>query len=319
MSIPPSEDEIATIFGSAQRWLAEGHRVAIATVLETWGSAPRRVGAHAVMRDDGLFEGSVSGGCVEGDVIETARILLAQGGGFRRLEYGVVDDRAWEVGLACGGRIAVLVQTVDDRNYPPALIAEVMAARERGDTLTVATSLDTGLSRTVGETETAGVADFRHIHRPMLRLIVAGAVHITQALVPMARMAGYRALIVDPRESYAAAARFVDDRVDTRFPDEAMADWKPDASTAVVTLTHDPKIDDPALHAALRSPAFYIASLGSRRTQAARLERLRAAGFDDAALARINGPAGLPIGAANPAEIAISIMAQMTAALRALP
>ena len=164
------------------------------------------------------------------------------------------------------------------------------------------------------ETEEGPV--FLNPFNPPLRLIAVGAVHITQALAPMASLAGYAVTVVDPRRTFATEARFPDVALSNAWPDEAMAALKPDLRTAVVTLTHDPKLDDPALDAALKSDAFYIGSLGSRKTHNARLERLRRAGFSDNELARINGPVGLSIGAKSPAEIAISILAQVTQALR---
>ncbi len=157
---------------------------------------------------------------------------------------------------------------------------------------------------------------FLQVFNPPLRLVIVGAVHIAQALAPMAAMAGYAVTVVDPRGSFASDSRFPDVALEDDWPDEAMEALAPDRRTAVVTLTHDPKLDDPALDVALRSEAFYIGALGSRRTHAGRLERLGALGHDGAALARIHGPAGLDIGAISPAEIAISVMAEMTRALR---
>jgi xanthine dehydrogenase accessory factor len=157
---------------------------------------------------------------------------------------------------------------------------------------------------------------FIQVFNPPLRLIVIGAVHIAQALAPMASLAGYHVTIVDPRRAFATDSRFPDVSVNDDWPDEAMQALAPDRRTAVIALTHDPKLDDPGLDVALRSEAFYIAALGSRRTHAGRLERLKALGHDAASLARINGPAGVDIGAVSPAEIAISIMAEMTRALR---
>lgn len=304
-----ARDELDRLLGAAQTWLAAGHGVAIATVIETWGSAPRRVGSHLVVRDDGLFEGSVSGGCVEGDVIANAIELIADGG-FRRLDYGVADATAWEVGLACGGRIAVLVQALHPNRFPPALLDRLVEARRDGRELVLSTDAD-GRSR-----EGVVEGDFVNRYPPPLRLAIVGAVHIAQALVPIARLLGYDVMVVDPRGAFGAAARFEGVEIDGRWPDEALADWRPNAASAVVTLTHDPKLDDPALLAALASPAFYIGALGSRRTHAARLERLAAAGITSDRLSRIHGPAGLDLGAAGPAEIALSIAAQMTAAWR---
>ncbi|MFD0847639.1 XdhC family protein [Sphingosinicella xenopeptidilytica] len=301
-------DDTAALIATLRNWIAAGHKAAIATVIETWGSAPRRTGAHLVIRDDGLFEGSVSGGCVEGDVIAAAADVIADNAP-RRLEYGVADARAWEVGLACGGRIAVLVQPVSEEGFAPALADRLGKALTNGESVRVTTDAD-GVSRE-GEHE-----GFARLYEPAGRLMIIGAVHIAQALVPMAELLGYVPLVVDPRGSFAAAERFSHITVDTRWPDEALADWKPDSASAIVALTHDPKLDDPALIAALNSPAFYIAALGSRKNQAIRRERLAAVGFNDTALARVHGPAGLAIGAANPAEIALSIAAQMIAVRR---
>ena len=168
-----------------------------------------------------------------------------------------------------------------------------------------------------GIVETAGRRIFVQVHNPPPRLLLVGAVHISQALAPMAALAGYGVSIVDPRRSFATEARFPGVALMHDWPDEAMASLKPDARTAVVTLTHDPKLDDPALQAALRAPCFYIGALGSKRTHAARLARLTAAGFSPAEIERIHGPVGLAIGALSPAEIAVSILAQITAVRRA--
>ncbi|TZG27768.1 XdhC family protein [Sphingomonas montanisoli] len=304
------KDELDRLIDTARNWLGDGHGVAIATVIETWGSAPRRRGSHALIRDDGLFEGSVSGGCVEGDLLLRAQ-EIAVSGGFERRDYGVADDSAWQVGLACGGEISVFVQAIADNAFAPALIDRIAVARAGGRELVLSTDLATGVTRE-GEAEGA----FVNVYPPRLRMMIVGAVHIAQALVPLATIAGFQPLIVDPRDGFAASARFEAIAVDTRWSDEALADWRIDSGTAVITLTHDPKIDDPALIAALDSDAFYIASLGSRRTHAKRRERLAAAGFDEAAIDRVQGPAGLSIGAVNPAEIAVSILAGTIAALR---
>ena len=181
----------------------------------------------------------------------------------------------------------------------------------------IKTALDDALNRDRGMTiETAKGKLFVQPFNPALRLIVVGAVHIAQALVPMAATAGYDVVLVDPRRSFANDQRFPDVTINQEWPDDALKELMPDSRTAIVTLTHDPKLDDPALDVALRSGAFYIASLGSRRTHGARLERLEALGHGREALARIHGPAGLNLGAVSPAEIAISILAEMTGVLR---
>jgi xanthine dehydrogenase accessory factor len=311
--MPDKLDELDDLLRTARDWTSEGHAVAIATVIETWGSAPRPRGSHAIIRDDGLFEGSVSGGCVEGDVIVGAQELIRSGGGFERRDYGVQDENAWTFGLACGGKISVLIQTIDDGHYSAALLDKVIARRGQGTAVPVVTDLASGVSRE-GTSDDEG--SYTNIYPPPLRMMIVGAVHVSQNLVPLARQLGYKVLVVDPRDSFAAADRFAGIEVDTRWPDEALAAWKPDSGTAIVTLTHDPKIDDPALAAALKSNAFYIAALGSRKTQAARRERLAAMGFTPEEIARIDGPAGIAIGAKTPAEIALSILAGATAALR---
>lgn len=306
-------DDLDRVLGAARDWLAAGHGVAIATVIETWGSAPRRVGSHLVIRDDGLFEGSVSGGCVEGDVIvEAAEVIVA--GGFKQLDYGVADARAWEVGLACGGRIAVLLQAVAPDRFATATLDAVAAARAAGNAITLATDLASGATAIVADGGDA--AGFVHRYEPPLRLAIVGAVHIAQSLVPIARLLGYAPLVIDPRGLFAADARFDGVTLDDGWPDEALSRWRPNAASAVVALSHDPKLDDVALAAALRTPAFYIAALGSRKNHAARRARLADLGFDDATLDRVHGPAGLDLGAANPPEIALAIAAQMTAAWR---
>ncbi|MES2494941.1 MAG: XdhC family protein [Pseudomonadota bacterium] len=309
-------DELDDLLGKARGWIAQGHGVALATVVQTWGSAPRRRGSHAVIRDDGLFEGSVSGGCVEGDVLVSAQALLRAGGGFDRRDYGVQDENAWSFGLACGGSIAILIQTIDDGHFPIGLLEKVIAERRQGRAIAVDSDLATGVASQVPNDMAEREGRFVNLYPPPLRMMIVGAVHVSQHLVPLARQLGYRVHIVDPRDGFAAASRFSDIEVDSRWPDEAMADWRPDSGTAVVTLSHDPKIDDPALVAALGSDAFYIAALGSRRTHAKRIERLTEAGFSQEALDRIDGPAGVAIAAATPAEIALSILAGATAALR---
>ncbi len=309
MGLNMAGDDLTTL-ARAAAWARAGHKVAIATVIETWGSAPRRQGSHLAVRDDGLFEGSVSGGCVEGDVVTEAEALLASGEGVVRRDYGVADETAWSVGLACGGRISVLIQRLADDGFAPALVDRLAAAAADGAGVTLATDLASGVTR---EAESG---DFVRAYPPPRRLAIIGAVHIAQALVPLAQGLGIAVTVIDPRGLFAADARFAGLDLDRRWPDEALADWRPNAASAIVALTHDPKLDDVALAAALRSPAYYIAALGSRKNHAGRLQRLESLGFTAGDCARIHGPAGLAIGAADPAEIALSIAAQMTAAWR---
>lgn len=297
--------DLDRLIDKADEWRCA--RMALATVVSTWGSAPRPRGSHLLVHEDGRFEGSISGGCVEGEILVAAAEVVA-GGAFRVLDYGVADADAWEVGLPCGGRISVMVQRVGDDGFPLALFEAIANARAGGRALPVTTDLDTGVSR---EGDGAG---FVNLYRPPRRLLIVGAVQIAQSLAGIARELGIATSVIDPRGRFLTPERFPGVELDDRWPDEAVAARKPDAATAVVTLSHDIKIDDPALAAALGAPTGYVAALGSRRSHAARLERLGALGFGEADLARIDGPAGLDIGAVGPAEIALSVAAGMVAA-----
>ncbi|RRH75175.1 XdhC family protein [Falsigemmobacter faecalis] len=315
---------------TALAWAREGRGAALATVVETWGSAPRQAGSQLVVSAAGEMMGSVSGGCVEGAVVLEAEAAIAEGQS-RLLTFGVSDENAFAVGLACGGTIRVLVEPVGGAGgIPEALLADLVAARAARRACAYQVDLQSWQRRLIGGGEANDDlrARFRAdrsgpegehfiaIHNPGLRLIVVGAVHIAQALLPMARLAGYDPVLIDPREAFGSDLRFPGEEILNDWPDEAMAELQPDARTAVVTLTHDAKLDDPAILAALGSDCFYLGCLGSTRTHAKRLERLTAAGISAAQLARIHAPVGLNIGAKSPAEIAVSVLAQMTEVLR---
>ena len=311
-------------------WSRSGRKVALATVIRTWGSSPRPVGAQLVIDSDMAFEGSVSGGCVESAVIFEAAEAM-EDGTCRRLSFGVSDETAFEVGLACGGEIEVLVEPVGVGQGPtlPEIEALVAALAARAPVVWEVNLTDWTRRLIPRDPSDAGLEErfrtdrsaldgevFRAVHNPPLRLVVVGAVHIAQPLVAMARMAGYDVALSDPREGFAAPARFPGETFLDGWPDEALAAHGLDQRTAVVTLSHDPKIDTPALQTALGSEAFYIGALGSTRTHAKRVAALTEAGLTQAQIARIDGPVGLDIGAVSPAEIAISIMAEMTERLR---
>ncbi|MCE8545750.1 XdhC family protein [Ruegeria pomeroyi] len=309
----------------ALAWHRQGLGAALATVVETWGSAPRRVGAQLAIGGDGRIEGSVSGGCVEGAVIVEALEALEDGEA-RLLEFGVSDEDAFAVGLACGGTIRVLVEPVGSV-LPEPMLAELVDARAARQALAYVVDTARGTRALMRDAypermrmDRSGFEEdgrtFVAVHNPPLRLIVVGAVHIAQALVPMARIAGYDPVVIDPREAFASDARFPGETILHDWPDEAVSKLGLDARTALVLLTHDPKLDDPALEAALAADVFYIGALGSTRTHAKRVARMHEAGFTDAQIGRIHGPVGLDIGAAGPAEIAVAILAQMTAVLR---
>jgi xanthine dehydrogenase accessory factor len=293
------------ILAAAADW--RGQPMALATVVDSWRSAPCPVGTHMLVNGDGRFVGSVSGGCVEGDVLETAaRVIASSGHEVRR--YGVADDAAWEAGLPCGGDIVVLVQAVTPGGFAPELFDTIAAARDRRETVDIASDLETGISRIASAGEAAA---FVNRYVPQRRLLIVGAVEIAAALAGIARQLDIDTVLIDPRGRFLTAERFPGVMLDDRWPDAAVTAWQPDARTAVVTLSHDPKIDDPALAAALGAPTGYVAALGSTRAHAARLARLRAAGLDDAALARIEGPAGVAVNSISAPEIALSIAGGM--------
>lgn len=314
----------------ALEWAREGKKVALATVVKTWGSAPRPVGSQLVVDGDMAFQGSVSGGCVESAVIFEA-IDAMKDGTCRILSFGVSDESAFEVGLACGGEIEVMVEPLGVGQGPSLddLQALVAARADRSpvvwevNTATWARRMlsrdpsDAVLEEQFRTDRSARDGDvFRAVHNPPLRLVVVGAVHIAQPLVQMARMTGYDVALIDPREGFASEARFPAETFLQGWPDEALTTFGLDARTAVVTLSHDPKIDTPALETALASEAFYIGALGSKRTHAKRVAALQAQGLKDTVIARIDGPVGSDIGAMSPSEIAVSIMAEMTERLR---
>ena len=244
----------------------------------------------------------------------------------RLLEYGVSDDEAFAVGLACGGRIKVLVEPLGAA-MPVDLLRDLTARQAAKVPVAYVTELDGNARRLAGladypdrfRLDRSGVEEektFVAIQNPPLRMIIVGAVHIAQPLVGMARAAGFVPVLIDPRAAFGSQARFPGETIIEDWPDAAMVALSPDARTAVVTLTHDPKLDDPAITATLATDAFYLGCLGSTRTHTKRVARLQEAGFDDTAIARIHAPVGLDIGGRAPAEIAVSIIAQVIQTLR---
>jgi len=334
-----SEAEHDRIPETALRWHHAGRGAALATVVQTWGSAPRPVGAQLAISGEAEIAGSVSGGCVEGAVVAEAMEAIEDGTA-RMMTFGVSDDDAFAVGLACGGTIRVLVEPVGPA-LPGDLLEGLVAARYARRPVGVETTLAVGAAegptapvtelghRLIGYDDAPGRFDadrsgfaeddpgcFVAIHAPPLRLAILGGVHIAQPLAAMARETGYDVTIIDPREAFANPARFPGETIVNEWPDTALAAHGLDLRTALVLLTHDPKLDDAALAVALPEPVFYIGALGSTRTHAKRVARLEEAGFSRARIARIDAPVGLDIGARSPAEIAVATMAQMTERLR---
>ncbi len=318
---------------AARTWLLSGQQTAIARVIKTWGSSPRPVGSIMTVNNQSGFAGSVSGGCIEGAVIKEAQAVIQTGVG-KVLTFGVSNEQAWDVGLACGGEISVSVQLLETEQ-----VAFLLAARESRETAVWTTTLPDGdqflfkgediprectdppeLLAAVKKAVASGQSQlttgdqpmFVHVFSPAPRLVVVGAVHIAQCLAPMAALAGYEVTIVDPRRGFASRDRFPDTRIVTEWPDDAIRRIAPDADTAVVVLTHDPKLDDAALQLAVTSEAFYIGALGSKKTHRQRLSRLAAQGIAPRDLDKIHGPVGLDLGGRLPAEIAVAILAEMT-------
>jgi len=335
------------------QWRQAGQALAVATVIDTWGSSPRPTGSKMIVTAGGQIAGSVSAGCVETAVIEAAQEVIATGRP-QLLNYGVADDTAWEVGLACGGRIQVFVEpgTAWEATYPA-----LKAHLQQRDSMAVVSVLagpeellerkrilleetiresavwasdpalgdlpleDSLRSAVIGllESETSdilasgeGVQYFVEVYPPPARLILIGAVHLAEYLVEIANLAGFDTIVVDPRRTFATPERFPHARsLMHAWPQEALAGMKLDRSAYVAVLTHDPKLDDPALIVALASQARYVGALGSRRTQRLRVERLSQAGLSSEQIARLHAPIGLELGGRAPVEIAVSILAEI--------
>lgn len=336
------------------QWLTEGEAIALATVVETWGSAPRQAGAKMALTAGGRISGSVSGGCVEGAVVEAGTETLDSGRP-QLLSFGVADETAWEVGLACGGQIEVFVERLDPAVYQEthrlidaeetAAVATVIAgpddllgskwvvgregirAGSAAETLAervtavAQAALAAGESRRTRLDSAAGPIElFIELLLPAPTLVIVGGVHIAIALAALARPLGYRTIVIDPRRAFGSQERFPHaDRLIQAWPDKALAGIKLNETTAVAMLTHDPKIDDPALKIVLPSPAFYVGALGSSQTHARRRRRLMDAGLAESLVDRIHSPIGLDINAQTPEEIALAVMGEVVAARRGRP
>lgn len=322
------------VLETARSWLDQDGRVALATVVGTWGSAPVRIGGQMAIAADGRFEGSVSGGCVEGEVITEAEGILEDGKP-KTLTFGVEDETAWRVGLPCGGKIQVYLERLEKPEGLP-LLTQAVAAESGRSGLVWRTHLKDGrrevFERTdaskdadvarrfdSGESELQETADggiFLHALVPQPRIVIIGATHIAQMLAQMVLLAGYDVRVIDPRTAFAAVSRFPGIELQTEWPQDALPAIGLDHYTAVVALAHVGHIDDEALKLAMRSNCFYVGALGSRRNHAKRTERLKEAGFTAEEIARIHSPIGINIGAQNPQEIAVSVMAEIVLALR---
>ena len=308
------------------KWLAKDNKIALATVIKTWGSSPLETGAHMAITSDGEFAGSVSGGCVESAVIDTSSTVIKTGKSVK-LHFGVSDESAWEIGLACGGEIDVFVQPLDKVFFfqlQSLIKAEKMAwysiviggsEKQLGHSKIIEGRIDRTFPFIEQEETPKGkITKFINAISPSPTLIIIGGVHIAIKLAQLAKTLEFKTIVIDPRGAFGNSSRFPEiDQMLTTWPQDAFENLKINNSTAIVTLTHDPKIDDPTLVAALNSPAFYVGALGSRKTQKKRHERLRNIGLTKSQLDKIRGPIGLDIRADSPPEIAVSIMAEIVA------
>jgi xanthine dehydrogenase accessory factor len=320
------------VLPTLERWIADGRRVAVATVVERQGSAPRDPGASMAINDKGEVAGSVTGGCVEPAVIREAHEVLA-GGAARLVRYGIADDTALDVGLSCGGTVAILVFALDSTLVAP--IAEAVAAdrpvalalplgdatigeqrlvspegREDAVSAAARALLEVGDSAVV--LADSGELVFVESFAPRPRMYVFGAVDHASALVTIGKFLGYRVSVCDARALFVTEERFPDaDELVVEWPDRFLERSPVDARTAICVLTHDPKFDVPALKAALQTNAGYIGAMGSQRTREERREQLLAQGIGDADMVRVHAPIGLPIGGRTPEEVAVAVAAQL--------
>ena len=327
-------------------WRQSNEEIAIATVVNTWGSAPRPVGSKMIVARGGGIAGSVSGGCVEGAVIQESKSIMDSGEP-RLLTFGVSDEDAWGVGLVCGGTIQVFVEPSSALDAVYDLLKQHLEARSPIALINVMNGAPEHLNRKLivlangraegdldipGQTqalthaalellakETSGVLEledgsslFIEVYPPPPRLVVIGAVHIAQSLLSIAKIAGFDTIVVDPRTAFATGERFPHaTELVQEWPQRALPKLRLDRSAYIAVLTHDPKLDDPALQIALRSDVSYVGALGSRRTNRDRVERLRESGLSEEQISRLHAPIGFDIDARSPGEIAVSIMAEI--------
>jgi xanthine dehydrogenase accessory factor len=307
------------VLKTAAGWLAGGHRCELITVIKTWGSSPRPIGATLAICDDGTVVGSVSGGCIEDDLIERMRTEGVVATAPQIVSYGISADEAHRFGLPCGGTIELAIEPLSSASG----IGELLDRLGRGDLLARRLDLDSGAATL--STAAPGAAQriegraLVTLHGPRWRLFIIGAGQLSRFLAQVATAMDYRVTVCDPREEYRAGWQLPGVELVHVMPDDLVIEAKLDARSAVVALTHDPKLDDLALMEALKSDAFYVGAIGSRVNNAKRRERLKLFDVSDEELARLHGPIGLYIGSKTPAEIAISILAELTAVKNAVP
>ena len=303
-----------SVLRSAIDWRSAGHRVTLGTVVRTWGSAPRPVGAMVVIRDDGQIVGSVSGGCVEDDLVEKVMAGKIAAEHPEIATYGVKTEDAQRWGLPCGGTLHLVFETLSDASRLEELERMISRHELAVRTLDLATGNVSLRPGNRNDTLSFDGSTLRTIHGPQYRLLLIGAGQVSQYLASMAQMLGYQVTVCDPREEYSSGTSDVGGVTFTReMPDDAVVAMEFDTHTACVALTHDPKLDDLALMEALKSPAFYVGALGSRANNDKRRTRLAEFDLSESEIARLHGPVGLYLGSKTPPEIAVSVLAEMTA------
>ena len=345
------------IFINAEKWHDKGIKTAVATVINTWGSSPRPVGSQLIVNENGQFFGSISGGCIESDVIMAAQDIINHDSSKfikpKLIKYDISNESAWQIGLTCGGEIEILIEKFDDKaaninniikskidKISIAIITDIKSGKKSvyqnsnndkskidyitgepligDDEETHKTVMAIKTALKLNQTTSLKLTNkhyFIKIISPKKRMIIIGAVHIAQALSSIAVISGFEVTIIDPRDPWATVERFPNIKIIQEWPEDIMDDLDINNKTAIITLSHDKKFDDPALEYAIRSTAFYIGALGSKKTHAKRIERFNKIGFDKQKINKIDAPIGMDIGAKTPAEIAISIMANVTFAL----
>ncbi len=302
------------VLRTISQWCTDGRRVVLGTITRTWGSAPRPPGSVVAIRDDGLITGSVSGGCIEDDLIDKAREGVLTRAVPQVVRYGIDADAAHRFGLPCGGLIELVLEPV----LPRTRIGELLDKLSRGERVRRVLTIASGevMLEPAGDTdelELTGTTLTTH-HGPRWRLVLIGAGQMTQYLAQMAQALDYEVIVCDPREEYATGFAVAGTTLSRQMPDDLLTELRVDGHTAIIALTHDPKLDDLALMEALRSPAFYVGAIGSRANQAKRKSRLiEHFGMNEAEFERLHGPVGLKNGARTPPEIAIGILAELTA------
>ncbi len=301
------------VLRSAADWVKSGRRVVMATVIRTWGSAPRPIGALTAIRDDGMVAGSVSGGCIEDDMILQVRSGELVKDKPATTKYGISAEEAKRFGLPCGGTLELVLEPLTKESG----IDELLARVERQELVMRRLDMKSGRVTMTPAKSTDLLAfdgaTLATVHGPRWRLLIIGAGQLSTFLAQMAQGLDYQVTICDPREEYAEGWNIPGVELKRGMPDDVVTEMNMDGHCAVVTLTHDPKLDDMALLEALKSPAFYIGAIGSRKNNDARRKRLTEFDLSQEEIARLHGPVGLKLGAKTPPEIAIAILAEMTA------